>query len=284
MADGADVGRRPRRARSRLQAPDARGPGHRRPAPLPRPAPAGDCPDRWASPSGRRSRASIGRCSRCAPRWRPMLDSARSWRKGGSHDARRPLQRDRLRVAPAACRERRARLPRRHPRPDRPHATATRLDLHRKVASHGHQRKPDGLPSRFPLRAIALVAILAVLLAAVVAVGVGSLQQRLPAPFGLAAQWAIAYGAADGDIHAFDPLTGTSRPLIAGPAGRRDADLLARRIEVPLRCASDGTLVPSRRDGYAHGGQCRRLRCPGRDRARSRWSRAPGRQTAAAWP
>jgi Tol biopolymer transport system component len=73
------------------------------------------------------------------------------------------------------------------------------------------------IPSRFPLRTVALFAILALLLAAVVAVGIGSRPQRLPTPFGPAANGLIAYGATDGDIRAFDPLTGASRPLIAGP-------------------------------------------------------------------
>ena len=73
------------------------------------------------------------------------------------------------------------------------------------------------LPSRFPLRSLALLAILGLLLAAVVAVAVGSRQQRLPAPFGPAANGFVAYGAKDGDIHAFDAVTGLSRPLVAGP-------------------------------------------------------------------
>jgi len=75
------------------------------------------------------------------------------------------------------------------------------------------------LPFRFPLRSLALIAILGLLLAAVVAIGIGSqLQlQRLPAPFGPAANGVIAYGAKDGDILALDVVTGLSRPLVAGP-------------------------------------------------------------------
>jgi dipeptidyl aminopeptidase/acylaminoacyl peptidase len=76
----------------------------------------------------------------------------------------------------------------------------------------------SALPSRFPMRSVALFAILALLLAAVVAVAVGSRQQRLPAPFGPAANGLIAYGAADGDIYALNPLTGNHQRLVAGPA------------------------------------------------------------------
>ena len=103
------------------------------------------------------------------------------------------------------------------------------------------------LPSRFPLRALALLAILALLLAAVVAVGVGSQQQRLPAPFGLAANGLIAYGAADGDIHAFDPLTGATRPLITGPA-HDETPVFSPDGSKFLFARADGPLVRTRRD------------------------------------
>ena len=96
------------------------------------------------------------------------------------------------------------------------------------------------LPSRFPLRILALVAILALLLAAVIAVGVGSQQQRLPAPFGTAANGFIAYTGANSEIYAFDPASGTTRPLIAGTTIDQTPDfspdgskfLFARKEEV----------------------------------------------------
>ena len=55
------------------------------------------------------------------------------------------------------------------------------------------------IPSRFPLRDCPSSRILALLIAAVVAVGCGSLQQRPPAPFSFAANRRIAYWAANGD-------------------------------------------------------------------------------------
>ena len=73
------------------------------------------------------------------------------------------------------------------------------------------------LPSRFPMRSVALFAILALLLVAVVALAVGSRQQRLPPPFGPASNGVIAYGAADGDIYAVDLATGAKQPLVTGP-------------------------------------------------------------------
>ena len=110
------------------------------------------------------------------------------------------------------------------------------------------------LPSRFPTRALVLFAILALLLAAVVAVGVGSRQQRVPAPFGPAANGLIAYGVADGDIHVFDPSTGPSRPLVDGPRTRRDAGLLARTE----RSSSSPDEVSRSVDVVPHGRQRRR--------------------------
>ena len=73
------------------------------------------------------------------------------------------------------------------------------------------------LPSRFPMRSLALFAILALLLVAVVALAVGARQQRLPAPFGPASNGLIAYGAADGDIYAIDAATGAKHQLVTGP-------------------------------------------------------------------
>ncbi len=76
------------------------------------------------------------------------------------------------------------------------------------------------------VRGLALLIVLALLIAAVVAVGTGS-RRPLPAPFGLAQNGAVV-ASADGDILALDPKTGTTSPLIAdgsfdfGPTFSRD--------------------------------------------------------------
>ena len=60
---------------------------------------------------------------------------------------------------------------------------------------------------------VVLVALIAVLGLAVLFAGA---QPRLPAPFGLARNGPVAYGAADGDIYAVDSQTGVSSPLVTG--------------------------------------------------------------------
>jgi Tol biopolymer transport system component len=66
-----------------------------------------------------------------------------------------------------------------------------------------------------PWRTVGLLAILALLLAATLAVYVGS-QRRLPAPFGLAANGLVAYSKG-GDIFTVDPDTGERRAIVTGP-------------------------------------------------------------------
>jgi WD40-like Beta Propeller Repeat len=76
------------------------------------------------------------------------------------------------------------------------------------------------------VRGIALLIVLALLIAAVVAVGIGS-RRPLPAPFGLAQNGAVVTSA-NGDIFALEPKTGRTSPLIAdgsfdfGPTFSRD--------------------------------------------------------------
>jgi dipeptidyl aminopeptidase/acylaminoacyl peptidase len=66
-------------------------------------------------------------------------------------------------------------------------------------------------------RAMWLLVVLGLVLALGAAILiVGSSPRRLPAPFGPAANGALVYAAED-DIYAFDPATGTSRAIIAGP-------------------------------------------------------------------
>jgi Tol biopolymer transport system component len=71
-----------------------------------------------------------------------------------------------------------------------------------------------------PWRTIGLLAALAILIAAAVAVYVGS-QPRLPAPFGLAANGVVAY-AKNGDIFAVDPISGARQAIAIGPESDRE--------------------------------------------------------------
>jgi Tol biopolymer transport system component len=63
---------------------------------------------------------------------------------------------------------------------------------------------------------IGLLIILAVLMAAVVAIGVGALLQRTAPPYGPAGNGLVAYSA-EGDIYARDLRTGLVTRLVAGP-------------------------------------------------------------------
>jgi len=69
--------------------------------------------------------------------------------------------------------------------------------------------------AHMPWRAIGLVALVALLLAASLAVYIGS-QPRLPDPFGLASNGQVAYST-DGDIYTADPVTGVATALVSGP-------------------------------------------------------------------
>lgn len=75
------------------------------------------------------------------------------------------------------------------------------------------QRVPT---ARVPWRAVGLLALIALLLAATIAVYVGSQQRRLPAPFGPAANGSIVY-VSDGDVFVRSTVDGPSAPLITGP-------------------------------------------------------------------
>jgi Tol biopolymer transport system component len=68
---------------------------------------------------------------------------------------------------------------------------------------------------RLPLRQLAVIALLVALLAAALAVYVGS-QRHLPAPFGPARNGLIPY-IADGEIYVGDPVTGKTRLLVSNP-------------------------------------------------------------------
>jgi dipeptidyl aminopeptidase/acylaminoacyl peptidase len=85
--------------------------------------------------------------------------------------------------------------------------------------------------TRFPWRQIGVLALLALLIAAALALYAGSQQQRLPAPFGPAANGAIAYSNG-GDIYTADPETGLAKALVAGP-----------EMDVGPRFSRDGTKI-----------------------------------------
>ena len=70
--------------------------------------------------------------------------------------------------------------------------------------------------TRLPMRQLGVLALIAILLAAALAVYVGSRQQKLPAPFGPAANGLIPYESG-GDIYLGDLGTGQSRLVVSGP-------------------------------------------------------------------
>lgn len=74
--------------------------------------------------------------------------------------------------------------------------------------------------TRFPMRQLGVLALLAILLAAALVAYVGSQQTPLPPPFGVAGNGAIAYSK-DGDIYTVDLVTGVSTPVISGPEADR---------------------------------------------------------------
>ena len=79
------------------------------------------------------------------------------------------------------------------------------------------------LPMQTTLRLapVPRIAWLFVIAGLVVAFGAAALfvasQPRLPAPFGIARNGGVVHDAADGDIHAFDPLTGQTSVIVGGP-------------------------------------------------------------------
>ena len=70
--------------------------------------------------------------------------------------------------------------------------------------------------TRLPMRQLGVLALIAILLAAALAVYVGSQQVRLPAPFGVAGNGLIAYSA-DGDIFVSDRTGSGARAITTGP-------------------------------------------------------------------
>ncbi len=69
---------------------------------------------------------------------------------------------------------------------------------------------------RFPWRPLLVVALIGLLIAAGLAVYIGSQQQRLPTPFGPARNGQIVFSSSEGDIVSADPETGEITALISG--------------------------------------------------------------------
>jgi Tol biopolymer transport system component len=86
-----------------------------------------------------------------------------------------------------------------------------------------------------PWRAIGLLVVLALLVAAVVGISVGS-RRSLPAPFGTAGNGLVAYSWG-GDIYTVDPRTGTRDLVVPGPTVDHDP-----------RFSLDGTRLAFKRD------------------------------------
>ena len=70
--------------------------------------------------------------------------------------------------------------------------------------------------TRLPMRQLGVLALIAILLGAMLAVYVGTHQQKLPPPFGVARNGMMLY-ASGGDIYRLDPETGVSTVVVAGP-------------------------------------------------------------------
>src|SRR5690349_20379327 len=70
--------------------------------------------------------------------------------------------------------------------------------------------------TRMPWRQIVVLALIALVIAAALAVYIGSQQRKLPPPFGQAGNGSVAFEQG-GDIYVADPRTGTSRAVVAGP-------------------------------------------------------------------
>ena len=75
--------------------------------------------------------------------------------------------------------------------------------------------------TRLPMRQLGVLALIAILIAAALVVYVGSHQQQLPAPFGLARSGVIAYVTQSGDIAVADPTSGETNVLVADPEQAR---------------------------------------------------------------
>ena len=188
-----------------------------RPASLPRPAAAG----------GRGRAGDPARDGEIAPEPSAGPDACGARRRcsqwlgdqGGptgmtANDRLRP---DPLGMAPGGGGASRARPPRRGPRADDRGLASDRPGRASKGGSPWHMTFSGRVVAR-PRPAWTLLIVLAVLVAIATALAIaGSRQPRVPAPFGLAANGQIAYGA-DGDILVADPDGTHAHAAISGPS------------------------------------------------------------------
>jgi Tol biopolymer transport system component len=93
-----------------------------------------------------------------------------------------------------------------------------------------------------PWRTVGLLAILALLLAAALALYVGS-RPRLPAPFGPAANGLVAYSKG-GDIFTVDPDTGERRAIVTGPETDDGPQWSLDGTRLVFLRATDGGILP----------------------------------------
>jgi len=70
--------------------------------------------------------------------------------------------------------------------------------------------------TRLPMRQLGVLALIAILVAALFAAYIGTHQQKLPPPFGVARNGSMLYGSG-GDIYRLDPTTGVSTAIVTGP-------------------------------------------------------------------
>jgi dipeptidyl aminopeptidase/acylaminoacyl peptidase len=70
--------------------------------------------------------------------------------------------------------------------------------------------------TRLPMRQLGVLTLIVLLVAALFAAYVGTHQQKLPPPFGVARNGAMLYGSG-GDIYRLDPVSGVSTALVTGP-------------------------------------------------------------------
>ena len=156
---------------------------------------------------------------------------------------------------------------------DAPHHVADHLDEVLQLTAATRQRPawssperwlPMDLTTRIPsvrspsaaLRPIALLIVLALLVAALVAVAIGTRQRSLE-PFGLARNGTWV-SSADGDLYTIDPVTGANAPLVVdagfdfSPIFSRDGTRIAfLRSDGPIGNPAILTLMVANADGSA---------------------------------